>query len=128
MIDIQEYIDSGVLELYVYGTLSEAESVEVSRLVALHPELQTEVVRIETALQQLSSAVAPSALPSFETIRSQIQSKEGGEVIPLSRKRIPLESYFRWAAIVLLLVLMGYQFTLNQELEEKITTLEHWKK
>ncbi|MFC4632719.1 anti-sigma factor domain-containing protein [Dokdonia ponticola] len=124
MIDIQSYIDSGVLELYVYGTLSEAESIEVSRLVALHPELKAEVEKIEAALQQLTSAAAPYTPSDFETIRANIQSKEGDGVIPLSRKRIPLAAYLGWAAAVLLLVAMGYQYTENKKLEDKITTIE----
>ncbi len=124
MIDIQTYIDSGVLELYVYGTLSEAESAEVSRLVALHPELKAEVEQIETALQQLTSAAAPSTPSSFESIRSKIQSKEEKDVIPLSRKRIPIAAYLGWAAAVLLLIVIGYQFSEGQKLEDKITTLE----
>lgn len=124
MIDIQEYIDSGVLELYVYGTLSEAESVEVSRLVALHPELKAEVEHIETALQQLTSAAAPAAPSSFESIRSKIQSKKDTDVIPLSRKRIPIAAYLGWAAAVLLLIVIGYQFAEGEKLENKITNLE----
>lgn len=124
MIDIKEYIDSGVLELYVYGTLSEAESAEVSRLVALHPELKAEVEQIETALQQLTSAAAPSTPSSFKSIRSKIQLKEEKDVIPLSRKRIPIAAYLGWAAAVLLLIVIGYQFSEGQKLEDKITTLE----
>lgn len=122
--DIQAYIDSGVLELYVYGTLSEAESLEVSRLVALYPELKVEVEQIEAAMQQLTSAAAPYTPSSFETIRTRIQSKEGDGVIPLSRKRIPASTYLGWAAAILLLVAFGYQFIENQKLEEKITTIE----
>ncbi|MFT5890057.1 MAG: anti-sigma-K factor RskA [Dokdonia sp.] len=124
MIDLQAYIDSGVLELYVYGTLSEAESVEVSRLVALHPELKAEVEKIEAALQQLTSAAAPYTPSNFETVRANIQSKDEDGVIPLSRKRIPTATYLGWAAAVLLLVAIGYQFAENQKLEEKITTIE----
>ncbi|WP_299677292.1 anti-sigma factor [uncultured Dokdonia sp.] len=131
MIDIQEYIESGVLELYVYGTLSEAESAEVSRLVALHPELKAEIEQIETALLQLTSAAAPSTPSSFERIQSKIQSTSGSDVIPLlpageagSRKRIPIAAYLGWAAAVLLLIVIGYQFAEDKKLENKITTLE----
>ncbi len=124
MIDIQAYIESGVLELYVYGTLSEAESIEVSRLVELHPELKAEVEQIEAALQQLTSAAAPHTPSDFETIRATLQSEEGDGVIPLSRKRTPLAAYIGWAAAILLLVAMGYQYTENQKLEDKITTIE----
>ena len=131
MIDIQTYIESGVLELYVYGTLSEAESVEVSRLVALHPELKVEVEKIEAALQQLTSAAAPYTPSNFEDIQANIQSKDEDGVIPLSRKPIQqiskrtiFFSSLGWVATILLLVAMGYQFAEKQKLGEKITKIE----
>lgn len=131
MIDIQTYIDSGVLELYIYGTLSEAESLEVSRLVALHPELKVEVERIETALQQLSSAVAPDTSSNFEAIQKRIHIQGGDDVIPLSRKqtspenkRVPIAAYLGWAAAVLLLLILGYQYTENQKLEDRIVNTQ----
>lgn len=138
MIDIKEYIESGVLELYVYGTLSERESLEVSRLVALHPELKAEVERIETALLQLSSAVAPETSSRFGAIQKRIQDQSGDEVIPLlpdgeagSRKEIPqiskrtiLFSTLGWAAAILLLIAIGYQYTQKLKLEEQIVDIE----
>lgn len=138
MIDIQEYIDSGVLELYVYGTLSEKESLEVSRLVALHPELNTEVERIEKALLELSAATAPDTSSRFEAIQKRIQTQDEDEVIPLlpdgeagSQKQIPqisrrtiLFSTLGWAAAILLLIAIGYQYTRKIKLEEKIVDIE----
>ena len=138
MIDIQAYIDSGVLELYVYGTLSEAESVEVSRLVASHPELKAEVEKIEASLQQLSSAATPYTPSDFQTIRAAIQSKDEDGVVSLlpageagSRKpkeniskRTLFISSLGWAAAIALLVGMGYQYSKNQKLENKITNIE----
>ncbi len=53
--DIQKYISSGILELYVYGALSEKESREVSRVLKEYPEVRTEVEEIEKALLSLSS-------------------------------------------------------------------------
>lgn len=131
MIDIQEYIDSGVLELYVYGTLSEAESLEVSRLVALHPELKTEVERIEKVLLELSAATAPETSSRFDAIQKRIQSQNEDDVIPLSRKEIPqiskrtiLFSTLGWAAAILLLIAIGYQYTRKLKLEEQIVDIE----
>lgn len=138
MIDIQEYIDSGVLELYVYGTLSEKESLEVSRLVVLHPELNAEVERIEKALLELSAAVAPDTSSRFDAIQKRIQSQKGDKVVPLqsdaetdSQKQIPqiskrtiLFSTLGWAAAILLLIAIGYQYTRKLKLEEQIVDIE----
>ncbi len=124
MINSQEYIDSGVLELYVYGTLSEAESREVTRLIAEHPELLVEVERIEKGLQQLSNATAPYTPSDFKSIYHKIKTQNGENVIPLSRKRTPLTSYLGWAAALVLLAGLGYQFAQNKKLEDKITDIQ----
>ena len=46
--NINEYIESGILELYVAGTLSEKESQEVYALTLKHPEVLDEVLKIES--------------------------------------------------------------------------------
>ena len=48
--DINAYIQSGVLELYVAGALSEKESKEVYDLMLKHPEILKEVLEIESAI------------------------------------------------------------------------------
>lgn len=64
--NIKEYISSGILELYVLGMLSEEESREVTRLVAKHPELQTEVNNITKSLQTYSEQQSPTLPKGFE--------------------------------------------------------------
>jgi anti-sigma-K factor RskA len=61
-VNIKEYIESGILEAYVLGTLSPDESREVAQTVAQYPELVKELEAIETAIQQFSANTAP-ALP-----------------------------------------------------------------
>ena len=51
MLNIKEYIESGVLELYVMGKLSEAEKREVEQNMAQYPEVKAEVERIEAAME-----------------------------------------------------------------------------
>ena len=70
--DIKAYIDSGVLELYVAGALSEKESQDVYALTQQYPELLDEVKSIEASIVKLSAAVAPKeATPSFEAIKAR---------------------------------------------------------
>lgn len=47
--NINDYINSGILELYVAGQLSETESKEVYDLMLKHPEVLKEVLEIEAA-------------------------------------------------------------------------------
>lgn len=61
--DIQSFIQSGLLETYVIGQCSEEERDLVERMAAQHPEVRTELSAIEQALESYASgnAVAPPA-------------------------------------------------------------------
>jgi len=124
--DIQEYISSGILELYVYGALTEAESREVSQTLNEHPEVRKEVEEIEAALQKLSSSIAPSynAEALLASIKQKLSSKSNSRVINMERKeKTPWVSYIGWAASILLLVglffLLGDNNDLRQELNSE---------
>ena len=76
--DIQEYIESGILELYVYGALTAAESEEVSKVLKQYPEVEQEVEQIEAALQQLATAAAPyNPEEMLAAIKAKLQNKDG---------------------------------------------------
>lgn len=47
---VQEIISSGKLELYVAGALPETEMREVAAYASLHPEVATEIMKIEEAM------------------------------------------------------------------------------
>lgn len=122
MIDIKQYIESGILELYVFGTLPEDKSIEVSRVVASHPKLLNEVERIEAAIQELSKAAAPGEPISLDILKKKLSDDNG--VITLSRKRTSPYSYIGWAAAVLLAAGLGYMYNQNSQLEQKITDIQ----
>jgi mannose-6-phosphate isomerase-like protein (cupin superfamily) len=56
MNNINEYINSGILELFVLGKTSAEETLEVSKLAELHPEIKHEIDEISNALQIHSSS------------------------------------------------------------------------
>ncbi len=122
MKDINTYRASGVLELFVTGNLSEAESAEVASAIEEHPELLQEVGKIEVALQHLARAAAPYTPNSFEKVIALIRG--GGKVIPLSRKSSPVAPYLGWAASALLLFGVGYFYVENETLEEQLTDVQ----
>lgn len=76
--NIKEYIESGILELYVLGGLSAQEQAEVAALVAKHPELETEVLSIEANLMQVGESNAPKELnlSILENALNSIKNKE----------------------------------------------------
>ncbi len=122
--DINAYIASGILELYVYGSLSEKESTEVYKILQEYPKAIKEVERIENALQQLSAAVAPNNSTEllYHKIEEQIKSSNTGDVIPITRKRSSLTTYIGWAASVALLIGLFIQFNKNQKLKQQLVT------
>lgn len=60
---IREFIESGVLELYVMGAASPEEILEVEKMAEDHPQVKQEIEQISLALEQYaqSQAVKPRA-------------------------------------------------------------------
>ena len=54
--NIREYIESGVIELYVMNTLSEAEAAEVEALTLQYPEIQSEIEEVQSVMQLYAQA------------------------------------------------------------------------
>ena len=55
----EEIIASGILEMYVCGSLPQEEIQEVEQAIADYPEVKKEVEIIEQSLLHLAEAVAP---------------------------------------------------------------------
>ena len=68
--DVKAYIESGILELYVAGALSEKESKEVYELTQKHPEILQEVTEIEATIIKLTAATS-------QKTNSNLRSLEG---------------------------------------------------
>jgi len=127
MTNIQQYIDSGVLELYIYGALSEEESKAVSAELKKHPEIKKEVEEIENALEQLSTAVAPY---NPEAILQKIQAKiqDSKTTIPIDRDRknnkTKVVLYIGWAASILLLIGLFSVLNSNRQLRNTLESIQ----
>ncbi len=59
--DLQSFIQSGLLEAYVAGQCTAAERQEVARMAEQHPEVRAELAQIEQALETfaVANAIAP---------------------------------------------------------------------
>lgn len=118
--DIKKYIASGILELYVAGSLSEKENQEVYDAMQKYPELKTEVEAIEEAIIRLTSAVAPKDKKLiFKDIKNNIDTIK---VINLNQdsKKSNLIKYAGWAASVALLIGSIWMFNQNNKLKNAI--------
>ena len=112
--ETKEYIESGVLELYVYGLLSETENEEVALMAKNNPQINAEIIAIEKAIVALSSSFSPfHSVANYEKIKEKLELKHSPKVIELEPTR-NWSQYVGWAAAILLLAGIGYQYNQNQ--------------
>ena len=74
--DIQDYISSGKLELFVLGDLNETEQQEVLAMAKKYPEIEQEIIAIEEAMLAIDevSGISPSSgikNKIFETLEAE---------------------------------------------------------
>lgn len=117
----REYIESGILELYVFGRLTDAENAEVTEMAQKHTDINAEMIAIEKAVINLSYSVAPYlSAENYERIRQLLIIKHTEEKPVIQMKpRSNVMSYMGWAAAVLLLIGFGFQYNRNNELVEE---------
>jgi anti-sigma-K factor RskA len=123
--DTKEYIESGVLELYVYGLLSETENIEVSTMAKNHPEINNEIIAIEKGIIALSSSFSPfHSVANFEKIKAKLELKHSGVVQMKPRN---WGNYMGWAAAVVLLIGIGYQYQQLGQTNNQVVTIGNEK-
>jgi anti-sigma-K factor RskA len=124
--DTKQYIESGILELYVYGLLSETENGEVSQMAKEHPEIEEEIISIEKAIVNLSTSFSPFlSADNFEKIKAKLDLKYS-KVVDM-KPRNNWSQYVGWAAAVTLLLGIGYQYTRLNETQNQVVTIEKEK-
>lgn len=120
--DVQEYIASGILELYVAGILSDKENLEIANYAKEYPEIQKEIVAIEASILELSGKASPGLNYSFSSIMNRINKDV--KVIALDEGRSPIMMYVGWAASILLAVGLFWMYQQNQELKSDLEVVE----
>jgi anti-sigma-K factor RskA len=72
--DVKEYISSGIIELYVLGSLSKAEAMEVEKMAAAHKDVADEISKTQELLDNY--AMLHQRNPSTQ-LRARIMDKIG---------------------------------------------------
>ncbi|MFA9189107.1 anti-sigma factor domain-containing protein [Flavobacterium magnesitis] len=117
--ETKEYIESGILELYVYGSLTESESEEVAAMAKKHPEINAEIIAIEKSVVALSSSFSPfQSAENYAKIKEKLNLK-APEVIPMAPKK-NWSQYIGWAAAILLLVGIGFQYNQLEQTNNQV--------
>ncbi|WP_278035422.1 anti-sigma factor [Flavobacterium nitratireducens] len=119
--ETKEYIESGILELYVFGSLSETESEEVAEMAKKYPEINAEIIAIEKSMLALSSSFAPfQSVKNYAAIKEKLNLSTP-EVINMSPKR-NWAQYVGWAAAIILLAGIGFQYNQLELTNNQIVT------
>jgi anti-sigma-K factor RskA len=115
----KEYIASGILELYVAGSLSEKENEEVYATILKNKELLIEVRSIENAVLQLTAAAKKDAAYSFDDIKAQLTVKET-KVISIKKPKTNWLQYSGWVASFLIGSILMYTLSQNTQLKDQV--------
>lgn len=123
--NIQEYLDSGVIELYVLDHLNDAERAAVEKLATRHPEIRKEIAEVEEAmgsyhsmegltppdhvLSNILEVTAKMATPVPESNVTTLPKRGTSMVLPM-------------VAAVVGLALAAWMFIDKQNVQKELTT------
>ena len=122
----KETLNSGDLELYVYGVLNESEMNQIAEISKTDSDIKNEILSIENSILQLSSSFSPTISSEiYEKIKTKLGLKNS-DVIPMNPKS-NLSQYLGWAASIALLIGIGYQYNNQIIIKNQIVTIEKEK-
>jgi anti-sigma-K factor RskA len=126
--DLQSFLQSGLLESYVLGQCSPAERQLVEAMLTQHEAARSELADIERSLEALARAQAiepPAQLKQQILERIDQEAAPGGPAPPepLSKPGVGALRWFQLLALALLAA-AGYCFFLLQNLQKRHETLE----
>ncbi|TNE35205.1 anti-sigma factor [bacterium] len=134
MIDIKAYIESGILEDYALGTISEQEMAEVNCLASTYLEINSEIQKIQLSLGIFAELGAIEPAPEMrEKIWNQVKSIGKENTISLANTARASEStnnkkirlYYSLTAILAIVAFVTTYWAINtnNELTEKQSEL-----
>jgi anti-sigma-K factor RskA len=132
-VNIKEYIESGIIEEYVLGLLSDSERAEFDRAAAQYPELVAARLQFEELIEKdaLKNAVSPSSevkvkiLEAIGVSESPARSASNPpKIVNMEKQTSPARGsgmlrFLAAASVVLLIVMIGLYYqssTQNKDL------------
>jgi len=124
--EVEKYIESGILELYVAGALTDEENIEVYQNSRLYPKIKEEILAIESSVLELTKSVTPkfTKRKDFDDLKVRIDDRKNTTVVQLPRKETKWISYSGWAAAILLGIGLGWFYLQNDQLKTEIKIVE----
>ena len=117
--NVQEYIESGILEQYVLQQLTPVEQLEVERIRAMHPEVDVEINRIEETLFQYANL---HSKPISEKLKSNVLNKIN-QLNTTVHNQKPISIWVRYsiaASFLLAMLAISYLYIDNTQLHNKL--------
>ena len=103
MKDVKEFINSGILEMYVLGFASDEEVKEVQQMCAIHAEVRTEVESIcdslkayaEAGVKPPNSTIKPMIMATID-FQERMQKGEVPSFPPVLNEKSTIADYNQW--------------------------------
>ncbi|MBK6987793.1 MAG: anti-sigma factor [Bacteroidetes bacterium] len=104
--DIKEYINSGVVEMYAMHALNPQEKAEFEQKLLLYPELKKELQKVQESLDDYSESHASNPRPELRAkILQSIESKkQKAKVLPIRENNSLTYKYLIAACLAALVV------------------------
>lgn len=103
MKNTEEYINSGILELYVLGLTSDAENIEITKLISTDSEIQKEVEAIEKSVMAYAHSDASSINTSVKPLiiatidyTERLKNGETPTFPPVLNENSKISDYAAW--------------------------------
>ena len=118
----KDLIASGLLELYVSGTLNDSDCRLVSQAAAAFPEVQQEIDAIQNSFIAAleNEQLVPSAKVELQIFAS-LNLKNNNSATENKVRSLPRNSFWQWSAAAMLLVLIGAGLVISNLVNQKNT-------
>jgi archaellum component FlaF (FlaF/FlaG flagellin family) len=104
-----EYIQSGILELYVYGVTTESENKQVREMAERYPSIQETIISIENAVRDNRHQIeAPVSALFYDRLHQKAAPFVEGK---RKRRGINWPAIFGWMLAIIFLLGCGYLYS-----------------
>ena len=128
--NIQEYLDSGVIELYVLDQLNDAEREAVEKLAAQYPTILQEIVEVEAAMGEYHNQAGLTP-PDYILANILAETANGSNTESLNPgsaiQQLPARNrttFLPIAAAVIGLAVAGWMFLAKQAAQNQADKLQ----
>lgn len=125
--NIQEYLDSGVIEMYVLDQLNDAERAEVEKLATQYPEIREEIAEVEEAMgtyHTLEGLTPPDHILSNIMAATAVGTVATDESTVTTLPKRTLSILWPMAAAIIGLALATWMYIGKQTAQQELVTLQ----